>query len=251
MHHHFVDWPYRVVTRAARLLRRNGKVPARPYANIEGYKKHVAPVLIKNMLKRWLDDNPGFGVIIRGPGARAPNLQTAKYYIRCFGEIKFRSSDRNCIIDYTSNAGYLLHVESKALRMSSRFSEVAWRASQRCRPHNESKPEISDFISVGHVGPVLQGFGGDLRLQKLESIPPHGHHDSPDVLFNWLFENRIHGHVYLARLYEAGVVDHLVVIDYRRWPSLIYDSCDPYLLVLSSTSLFQRSGPDAEKVIIT
>ncbi len=52
MHHHFVDWPYRAVTRAARLLRRNGKGPARTYASIEGYPKHVALVLIKNTLKR-------------------------------------------------------------------------------------------------------------------------------------------------------------------------------------------------------
>ncbi len=100
--------------------------------------------------------------------------------------------------------------------MSSRFSEVASRASQRCRPHDEGKPEISYFTSVGHVSPVLQSLGGYLRLQKLKSIPPHGHHESPDVRFYWWFEKRIHGHVHLARLYEAGVVDHLVVIDSRR-----------------------------------
>ena len=108
--------------------------------------------------------------------------------------------------------------------MSSRFSEVTWRASQKCRPHDDCKPEISEFTSVGHVGPVLQGLCGDLRLQKLKSIPSHGHHESPDDRFNWLFAKPIHGHVYPARLYEAGVVDHLVVIDSRRWPSLIYDS---------------------------
>ena len=58
MHHHFVDWPYRAVNQVVHLLRRNGKGPARPYVNIEGYTKHVAIVLIKNTLKRWLDDNP-------------------------------------------------------------------------------------------------------------------------------------------------------------------------------------------------
>ncbi len=36
MHHHFIDWTYRAVTRSARLLRRNGKGPARPYINMEG-----------------------------------------------------------------------------------------------------------------------------------------------------------------------------------------------------------------------
>ncbi len=39
MDHHFVDWPYRAVPRRARLLHRNGKGPARPYVNTEGYPK--------------------------------------------------------------------------------------------------------------------------------------------------------------------------------------------------------------------
>ena len=132
--------------------------------------------------------------------------------------------------------------------MRSRFSDIASRASQRYRLHDEGKPEISDFTSVSHVGPVLQSLGGDLWLQKLKIITPHGHHASPDVRFNWSFEKRTNGDVYLARLYEACVVDHLVVIDSRCWPSLLYDSCDPYPLILSLTSFFQCGGSDAEKL---
>ncbi len=66
---------------------------------------------------------------------------------------------------------------------------------------------------MGHLGPVLQELGGDLRLQKVKSIPPHGHREAAEIRFNWLFEKRIHDHIYLVRLYEAGLVDHLVVID--------------------------------------
>ncbi len=77
---------------------------------------------------------------------------------------------------------------------------------------------------MGHLGPVVQGFGGDQRLQKVKNIPPHGHREATEIRFNWLFDKRIHGHIYLARLYEAGVVDHLVVIDSRQWPSLIFNS---------------------------
>ncbi len=134
--------------------------------------------------------------------------------------------------------------------MGSRFREAAWRSSERCRPHDEEKPEVSDFTCVGHVGPVLQGFGAELRFQKLKGMPPQGHHESPDVCFNCLVERRIHEHIYLACLNESGVVDYLVVIDSRRWPSLIYDSCYPYPLMLSSTSFFQCRRPDAEKVKI-
>ena len=84
----------------------------------------------------------------------------------------------------------------------------------------------------------------------MKNLTPHGHHESAHVRLNWLFDKRIHGHVYIARLYEAGVVEHLVVIDSRRWPSLIYDSCDSYHLILSSSSLFQCGGPDADEVKI-
>ena len=67
------------------------------------------------------------------------------------------------MLDATYNAGYLLQGDYKALSMSQRFVEVARRASQRCRPHDKGKLEISDFLSVGHLGPVLQGFGSDMQ----------------------------------------------------------------------------------------
>ncbi len=68
--------------------------------------------------------------------------------------------------------------------MSIHFSEVAWRASQRCRPHDEGKTEKSDFTSVGHHEPVFQGLGGDSDLKKVKNLPPHGHRESAHVRFN-------------------------------------------------------------------
>ncbi len=53
-------------------------------------------------------------------------------------------------------------------------------------------------------------------MKKVKNITAHGHREPCDVRFNWLFENRIHVHLYLARLYEAGAVDHLVVTDSKR-----------------------------------
>ena len=79
MHHYLIDWPYRAVTRNARLFRRKGKGPVRPYVNIEVYPMHAALFLIKETLKRWLLENLAFCILIGGPGARAPNVQTTKY----------------------------------------------------------------------------------------------------------------------------------------------------------------------------
>ena len=74
-----------------------------------------------------------------------------------------------------------------------------------------------------------------------------GHREFAHVRLNLLFDIQIHGHVYIARLYEASIVDNLVVIDSSRWPSPFYDSFDPYPLIPSSYSLFQCGVPDADK----
>ncbi len=122
------------MSKAARLLRRQEKGPAWPYVNMEGYPKSVALVLFKNTLKRWLDDNPGFGILIGGPGARAPNTRTTKYFIHCFGGLRFRSSGRICVVDAACNVAFLLLDDTKALSVSSRFTDAARRAPQRVRP---------------------------------------------------------------------------------------------------------------------
>ncbi len=112
--------------------------------------------------------------------------------------------------------GYLLLGEGKAVLMSNRFGEAARRASQPRRPHDEAKADISDFPSFGSLGPVFQGLSKNLSLKKVKNIPPHGYRESCNVRFNWLFAKRIHSRIYLACLYKAGVIDHLVVIDSSR-----------------------------------
>ncbi len=98
--------------------------------------------------------------------------------------MRFRNSDRSCVVDGVCNAGLLFLGDSRALSVNIRFSEVAWRASQRCRPHDEGKAEISDFTSVGHLEHVFQGLGGDLYLKKVKNLPPHGHREPAHAQFN-------------------------------------------------------------------
>ncbi len=137
MQYSFVDWPYRAVTGRARILQREGKGPARPFGNTEGYPNRTTSILIKNTLKRWFENNLGFCVLNRGPGTRAPNTQTIRYDIRCFVEIRCRSSGRNYVVDAACNAAYLLLGEGKATFMNNHSMGVAVRASQRPRPFKE------------------------------------------------------------------------------------------------------------------
>ncbi len=130
-------------------------------------------------------------------------------------------------MDAVCNAAFLLLGEEKAASINKHFMEAARRASQRLRPFDEGKAEIIDFTCIGHLGPVFQVLGGDLSIKKVKNLTPHGHRELSSESLNWLFNKLIHGHLYIARLYEAGVVDHLVFIDSSQCPSLIYGSCDP------------------------
>ena len=170
MHHHFVDWPNRAVSRKARLLRRQGKGPTRPYVNIEGYPRHVALLLIKDALKCWLEENRGFCALIGGLGARAPITQTTKYYVRCFDDIPFRSSDRSCVVDAACNAAYLLLGEVKASSMSDGSMQAARRASQRTRSSGRSESENWGFH---YRGPPRISFPGVERRFTHEKGEKH------------------------------------------------------------------------------
>ncbi len=81
------------MNRLAHLLRRQGKGTPRSYSDTKRYPKDAALVLIKNTLKRWLRGNPGFCILMGGPGARARNVQSTRHYVRCFREIQFRNPD--------------------------------------------------------------------------------------------------------------------------------------------------------------
>ena len=93
MNRYFLEWPFHAVNRLARLLRRQGKGIPRSYSDTERYPKNAALVLIKNTLKRWFRENPGFCILIGGPRARTRNVQSTRHYVRSFCAIQFRNPD--------------------------------------------------------------------------------------------------------------------------------------------------------------
>ncbi len=84
------------------------------------------------------------------------------------------------------------------------------------RLHVNGKAEVGDLISVDHLGLVLQGLGGNLSLKKVKKISPRGCRKSNDIRFNRLFNKHIQVRIYMARMDEADIGLHLVVIDSRH-----------------------------------
>ena len=132
---------------------------------------------------------------------------------------------------------FLLVGERSAAYEVIRLRRSITLASARCRPHTEGCPEVSDLLKLGHLGPIFQYAGGHLGIRRM-IITRHGHLQSIAYRFNWLFEKKYYGRIFVAHLFEAHVVDHVIVIDSRRWPSLIYDPSDLYPITLSAPALF-------------
>ena len=122
---------------------------------------------------------------------------------------------------------FLLLGERSAAYEISRLHRNVRLASARCRPHTEGRPEVSDLLKLGNLKPIFQNAGGHLSIRKM-IIPRQGHLQWIAFRFNWLFEKKYYGRIFIARLFEAHIVDDVIVIESRRWPGLIYDSSDLY-----------------------
>ena len=247
----YLSWPFRPVSRLARLKRRNRESPVRLAINVEGYSREIIIPLIKQPIQDWLRENKGFCLIVGGPGARAPYPALSIFMIRCFGVTPYRGDGegRDCVIHAACNIMFLLPGERSAAYEVSRLHRSIRMASARRRPHTEGRPEISDLLKLGHLGPIFQNAGGHLAIRKM-IIPRHGHLQSAACRFNWLFEKEYYGRIFIARLFETYIVDQVIVIDSKRWPSLIYGSSDLYPIMLSSSALFHCAGPGAKKLKI-
>ena len=155
----------------------------------------------------------------------------------------------DCEIHSAYNVTLLLLGERSAAYEVSLLHRSTKLASARCRPHTEGRPEVSDLLKLGHLGPISQNSWGHIGIQKV-IILRHWDLQSIACRFNWLFEKKYYGRIFNAHLFEAYIVDHVIVIDSRRWNFLIYDSPDKYPITLSSSALFFYAGLGENKVKI-
>ena len=73
---------------------------------------------------------------------------------------------RDCVIHAACNAMFLLVGERSAAYEVSRLDRSIRYASARYRPHTERRPEVSDLLKLGHLGPIFQNAEGILVSGK-------------------------------------------------------------------------------------
>ena len=81
--------------------------------------------------------------------------------IRCFRVTPYRSGGegRGWVIHAACNLMFLLLGERSAAYEVSRLHGRITFASARCRPLTEERPEVSDLLKSGHLGPIFQNAG--------------------------------------------------------------------------------------------
>ena len=70
-------------------------------------------------------------------------------------------------------------------------------------------------------------YRGNLGIRKM-IIPRHGNLKSVACRLKLLFEKEYYRRIFIARLIDAHIVDHVIAIELRLWASLIFDSSDSY-----------------------
>ena len=111
--------------------------------------------------------------------------------IRCFGVTPYSGAGvfRDYVFHAACNVMFLLLGERSAAYEVSQLHRSITLASARCRPHTEGRPEVSDLLKFGHLGPIFQNAVGHLGIRKV-IILRHGHLRSIACRFNWLFEKK-------------------------------------------------------------
>ena len=99
--------------------------------------------------------------------------------------------------------------------MFNRIPEFFCAAPSGTRPISARHGTVSDFLRIVHQGPAFQAADGYIELNKME-LSDHGHKEEHSVGYDWLFEKAYYGRVYIIWLFEASIVDHAALIDYRR-----------------------------------
>ncbi len=191
-------------------------IPFRPFIDTSDSERIINLVSVEEALKNWLFANRCYCIIIGGPGYCPACYSTSKYCVRCFGLTPFQDvNSRDCMTNAVGNAFFLFLGEGEATQLFNRIPEFIRSSSSGSRSAFAGHVLLSDLLRIGHLSLIFQAAGGYIGLKKMR-LPGHGHKEEPSIRFDWLFEKAYYGRVYIIRLYEAGIVDHVVLLDSRR-----------------------------------
>lgn len=136
-------------------------------------------------------------------------------------------------------------------------SEIVQRYFVRCFSLTTYRLNNAQNSMLNALGKSLLNLGiwwrltiPDLHFKKRDDISVsemlHSQSTEKEII-----KRRYIGIIYLASIFEASVADHVVLMENTGLLSLVYDSCDPNLMMLSSGALLNCGWTDAlEKRII-
>jgi len=195
----------------------------------------------KDIIKNWCLANPGYEVIIGGPGKRASNASIDKYLERGQGKVTFRSEGRYCLRDSLLNSIECLLGLEVAKKASEDFERALTTGSSRVKAVQKKKYiEVKDMKKVGHMGIVLQELQLGLQLVNMNKS---GELSDP---MKWLADASLAVGVFIVRLYQIYEVDHCVVIDNRpdKRTRLIIDSACEYPIKFLDEGVLKKCAVD-------
>lgn len=184
-------------------------------ASLNGVQKYKRTRRLIDFVRDWCITNPGYGVVIGGPGAR-PEFEELKKFIRKDAVRPLvKSSMAPCGLAAASNAIASLSGKRRALAFL----------------------EAVQVVQVVHVGSSFTWYGPDIDMLgaflQMRRVKGQSFHDFARY-------SKIEERVLVVRLNWAASLDHVVVVDLLR--GVIIDSEEEYSLQLTPDSLRLCAG---------
>ena len=194
----------------------------KPTARIsKGHSKSEMRRVLREVVKKFCNENPGFAVILGGPGARDGNEPLKAHTIEIKGEIFMRAVEGQCVAAAMINAVDALKGPSEA-KLAAEYL-------------GEKNPQ---YLRLSSCADDMHKICRGCRVRK---VPKSVKKEFNEDRFLWL--GRLERGVWIVRLVRQQESDHCLVVDGLR--KLIIDSSEQYPLRLCEEAL-RLCGGDGE-----
>lgn len=167
---------------------------------------------------KFMKKNPGFFVKIGGPKKRIVTGSTKMFVTEAFGKNPIVSNDGGCMDAALINAVAALRDNNDWKDAKEKLEKVAYT-----------------YSNLKQCSRTLQQLKLKIQMNNISSDLKHSFKENGFKMFN-----DVEGGVFIARLMQVNVVDHVVCVDANR--KLILDSAEEYPLKLSAEALKLCAG---------